>query len=108
MAHSTSTCPHTFCIRIPQVDAWLGPFLSLGLAKLATAENRVLRDQLLLLVANALYYNAAATLTLISQSSGSSSGGGGGAALQQLFGLWFSCIFARRHVCTSTAVNKHC
>jgi len=60
--------------------------LQLSLTKLTSAESRLLKDELLLLVANALYYNAAATLTLLQQFR----------AVQQLFGLWFTGIFARR------------
>jgi hypothetical protein len=68
------------------VDKWLQPYLQLALKKLTTAEIRVLKDELLLLVANALYYNAAATVGLLQQFG----------AVQQLFGLLFTCIFARR------------
>lgn len=71
---------------MPQVDAWLQPYLQLALTKLQTAENRLLKDELLLLVANALYYNAGATCTILQQLR----------ALQQLFTMWFSFIFARR------------
>uniref|UniRef100_A0A383WBL3 Importin N-terminal domain-containing protein n=1 Tax=Tetradesmus obliquus TaxID=3088 RepID=A0A383WBL3_TETOB len=68
-----------------KVDACLQPYLQLALNKLRSAENRLLKDELLLLVANALYYNAAATLAILQQFG----------AVQQLFGLMFSCIFAR-------------
>lgn len=70
----------------PQVDAWLQPYLQLALNKLNTAENRLLKDELLLLVANALYYNPGATCAILQQCG----------ALQQLFTMWFSFIFARR------------
>eukprot|EP00879_Flechtneria_rotunda_P022091 GHRR01023309.1.p1 GENE.GHRR01023309.1~~GHRR01023309.1.p1 ORF type:complete len:1020 (+),score=395.54 GHRR01023309.1:417-3476(+) len=66
-----------------QVDACLQPYLQLTLNKLATVENRLLKDELLLMVANTLYYNAAATLSILQQFG----------ATQQLFGLWFQCIF---------------
>eukprot|EP00878_Enallax_costatus_P008370 GHUV01008748.1.p1 GENE.GHUV01008748.1~~GHUV01008748.1.p1 ORF type:complete len:267 (+),score=129.68 GHUV01008748.1:211-1011(+) len=68
-----------------QVDEWLQPYLQLTLTKLQTAENRLLRDELLLLVANALYYNSGATCAILQQFG----------ALQQLFSMLFSFIFAR-------------
>jgi hypothetical protein len=70
---------------VTQVDACLQPYLQLALNKLQSAENRLLKDELLMLVANALYYNAGATLGILQQFG----------AVQQLFGLMFSCIFAR-------------
>jgi hypothetical protein len=74
-----------YMVCFPQVDACLQPYLQLALNKLQSAENRLLKDELLLLVANALYYNAGATLGILQQFG----------AVQQLFGLMFSCIFAR-------------
>ncbi|KAF8071226.1 SAD2 [Scenedesmus sp. PABB004] len=68
-----------------KVDRWLQPYLQLALAKLNTAENRLLKDELLCLVANALYYNAPATLSILQ----------GAGVVQQLFGVWFAAIFAR-------------
>jgi hypothetical protein len=70
----------------PQVDRWLQPYLQLALSRLAKAENRSLKDELLVFVANALYYNAAATMQLLQQFN----------AVQQLFALWFGCIFERK------------
>lgn len=76
-------CGH---ISLPQVDRWLQPYLQLTLTCLAKAENRLLKDELLVCVANALYYNAAATLQILQQMN----------AVQQLFGVWFGFIFERR------------
>jgi hypothetical protein len=69
-----------------QVDRWLQPYLQLTLATLAKAENRLLKDELLVCVANALYYNAGATLRLLQSFN----------AVQQLFGVWFESIFERK------------
>lgn len=69
-----------------QVDRWLQPYLQLALQQLAKADNRLLKDELLVFVANALYYNAAATLQLLTQFN----------ATQQLFGMWFAFIFERK------------
>lgn len=71
---------------VMQVDRWLQPYLEVTLKKLQSAENRLLKDELLLMVANALYYNAAATVSILQQFG----------AVQQLFALMFSCIFARK------------
>ena len=55
------------------------------LTRLASAENQLLKDELLVFVANALYYNASATMQLLQQFN----------AVQQLFGVWFGFIFER-------------
>lgn len=47
------------------VDAWVAPYLSLVLQKLATCEHRALKDQLVLVVACALHYNPAAALAAL-------------------------------------------
>lgn len=75
------------CVPLPptQVDRWLQPYLQLTLSCLAKAENRLLKDELLVCVANMLYYNAGATLQLLQQMN----------AVQQLFGVWFGFIFER-------------
>jgi hypothetical protein len=73
-------------MRCAQVDRWLQPYLQLTLSTLAKAENKLLKDELLVFVANALYYNAGATLQLLQQFN----------AVQQLFGMWFEFIFERK------------
>jgi hypothetical protein len=70
----------------PQVDQWLQPYLQLALSRLTKAQGRLLKDELLVFVANALYYNAGATMALLGQFG----------ATQQLFALWFGFIFERR------------
>lgn len=79
--------PLLLCVCVcVQVDRWLQPYLQLALTCLTKAENRLLRDELLVFVANALYYNAAATMQLLQQFN----------AVQQLFGMWFGFIFERK------------
>lgn len=73
------------CLRAVQVDRWLQPYLQLALSCLANAENRLLKDELLVFISNALYYNAGATLQILQQFN----------AVQQLFGVWFGFIFER-------------
>jgi hypothetical protein len=73
------------CLPAVQVDRWLQPYLQLALSCLAKAENRLLKDELLVFIANALYYNAGATLQILQQFN----------AVQQLFGVWFGFIFER-------------
>ncbi|KAG1660790.1 hypothetical protein FOA52_011331 [Chlamydomonas sp. UWO 241] len=71
-----------------QVDQWVGPYLQLTLGKLATVENRTLKDTLVCTAANALYYNAPLALGLLGQQAPG--------AVAQFFGLWFSMIFANK------------
>jgi hypothetical protein len=66
------------------VDQWLEPYLRLVGERLSKPTSRALRDELLVLVANALYYDAAKTLSVL------------GASAAPLFGEWFGMIFARR------------
>lgn len=72
--------------RTLQVDRWLQPYLLLVLTCLSKAENRLLKDELLAFVANALYYNPTITLQLLQQFN----------AVQQLFGVWFTFILERK------------
>lgn len=79
---------HAVLLMHTQVDRWLQPYLQLALSTLAKTDNRLLKDELLVFVANALYYNAGATLQLLQQFN----------ATQQLFTMWFTFIFERRWV----------
>uniref|UniRef100_A0A7R9YU85 Importin N-terminal domain-containing protein n=1 Tax=Chlamydomonas euryale TaxID=1486919 RepID=A0A7R9YU85_9CHLO len=69
-----------------QVDACVGPYLQLVLAKLPSTESRSLKDMLVLVVANALYYNAPLAMAMLSQQG----------AVGQFFTAWFGLIFVSR------------
>jgi len=68
------------------VDTWVGPYVGLVLQKLATCQSRTLKDNLVLVVANALYYNPVLTLQVL-QAQG---------AVGQFLGGWFSMIMAAK------------
>ncbi len=68
------------------VDRWVEPYVRLALNRLSTAEKRPLKDELLLVVANALYYNAELTLGALTRMG----------VMQELFTGWFTMIFERR------------
>lgn len=68
------------------VDVWVAPYISLAMQKLATCSSRTLKDNLVLVVANALYYNPALTLQAL-QAQG---------ALQQFLQGWFAMIMANK------------
>jgi hypothetical protein len=69
------------------VDVWVEPYVHLALDRLSSKQcSRSLRDELVLLVANALIYNAALALTAIQKVG----------ATAVFFGSWFQMIFARR------------
>jgi hypothetical protein len=68
------------------VDAYLDKYLHLAVTRLATAETRRLRDQLLLLVADALYYSAPGALAALQRLG----------ATGKVFALWNEFIFERR------------
>jgi len=68
------------------VDVWVAPYISLVLQKLASCESRTLKDNLVLVVANALYYNPVLTLQTL-QAQG---------AVGQFLGGWFGMIMANK------------
>lgn len=68
------------------VDVWVPPYISLALQKLATCSSRKLKDNLVLVVANALYYNPVLTLQALHAQG----------AVQQFLGGWFSMIMSNK------------
>lgn len=68
------------------VDMWVGPYITLALQKLSNCESRVLKDNLVLVVANALYYNPVLTLQALQAQN----------AVSQFLGGWFGMIMAKK------------
>jgi importin-7 len=84
------SAPRLLCVVLQncrgQVDAWVDPYLALVVTRLAKTERRSLKDELLVVVANALHYNPLLALQALQRLG----------AVGLVFSQWFAMIFARR------------
>ncbi len=67
-----------------RVDPYLAPYLQLTLTRLQTAQDVFFKDQLVCVVANALYYNAPATMGELQRMG----------VLVPFFGGWYTMVMA--------------
>ncbi|CAL5220954.1 g3058 [Coccomyxa viridis] len=68
------------------VDSYIGSYISLALTRLPSAEQNLLKDKLMNVVANAIYYNPVLALQQLQQQG----------KLQHFFATWFQMVFAKK------------
>jgi len=84
------SAPRLLCVVLQNcrglVDRWVEPYLTLVVHRFAKTHRRALKDELMVVVANALYYDPALALGALQRIG----------AVEAVFREWFAMIFARK------------
>lgn len=84
------SAPRLLCVVLQNcrglVDRWVEPYLTLVVHRFAKTHRRALKDELMVVIANALYYNPALALGALQRIG----------AVEAVFREWFAMIFARK------------